>query len=126
MWRKDRSRLSPTLLCDMYAVSLTYWECSEKLREHRCPDRQFVWNQAVLALKDDSMAPSMTTVHAASLDMLGRPVFQITGNILNAGRTVNLAYSQGLHRDPSTWRLGSTEKKLRTNAWWALVIHDHW
>lgn len=110
----------------MYAVSLSYWNCSDGLRSHTRPDAQFVWNQAVLALKDDFMAPSMVTVHAALLDMLGRPVYQITGNILNAGRTVNLAHSQGLHRDPSTWRTKDSEKRIRIRAWWALVIHDHW
>ena len=87
---------------------------------------QFVWNQAVLALKDDFMAPSMVTIHAALLDMLGRPVYQITGNIINAGRTVNLAHSQGLHRGPSAWNMGDTEKALRIKVWWALLVHDHW
>ena len=80
----------------------------------------------MLALRDDFMAPSMATIHAALLDMLGRPIYHITGNIINAGRTVNLAHSQGLHRDPSKWRTSDGEKKLRTNVWWALVIHDHW
>ena len=72
------------------------------------------------------MTPSMATIHAAILDMLGRPVYQITGNITNVGRTVNLAYAQGLHRDPSSWRMGDAEKRLRIRVWWALLIHDHW
>ncbi|GAB7330738.1 hypothetical protein MBLNU13_g02284t3 [Cladosporium sp. NU13] len=126
LWRKDSRRISPTLLCDLYAVTLAYWNCSEKLRGHSRPDIQFIWNQAVLALRDDFMAPSMATIHAALLDMLGRPIYHITGNIVNAGRTVNLAHSQGLHRDPSKWRVSGSEKKLRTKVWWALVIHDHW
>lgn len=126
LWRKDARRISPTLLCDVYAVTLAYWDCSEKLRGHSRPDVQFIWNQAVLALRDEFMAPSMATIHAALLDMLGRPIYHITGNIINAGRTVNLAHSQGLHRDPSKWRVSNAEKKLRTNVWWALVIHDHW
>lgn len=126
LWGKEPRRVSPTLLCDIYAVSLPYWQCSEKLRAYPCPDAQFVWNQAVLALRDEFMAPSMATVHAALLDMLGRPIFQITGNIINAGRTVNLAYSQGLHRDPSSWRTSDPEKSLRVRVWWALVVHDHW
>ena len=126
LWRKDPRRISPTLLCDLYAVTLAYWDCSDKLRGHSRPDIQFIWNQAVLALRDDFMAPSMATIHAALLDMLGRPIYHITGNIVNAGRTVNLAHSQGLHRNPSKWRVGDSEKRLRTKVWWALVIHDHW
>ena len=126
LWRKDARRISPTLLCDVYAVTLAYWECSERLRGHPRPDTQFIWNQAVLALREDFMAPSMATIHAALLDMLGRPVYHITGNIINVGRTVNLAHSQGLHRDPSKWRVNDAEKALRTRVWWTLLIHDHW
>ena len=110
----------------MYAVALPYWSSSEVLRGQQRPDVQFVWNQAVLALRDEFMAPSMATIHAALLDMLGRPIYHITGNIMNAGRTVNLAHSQGLHRDPSAWHVSDAEKSLRARAWWALVIHDHW
>jgi hypothetical protein len=58
--------------------------------------------------------------------MLGRPIYHMTGNIINAGRTVNLAHSHGLHRDPSAWRAGDSEKSLRARVWWALVVHDHW
>lgn len=72
------------------------------------------------------MAPSMATMHAVLLDMLGRPVYYVTGNILNAGRTVNLAHSLGLHRNPSKWRASDAAKGLRVRAWWAVVIHDHW
>ena len=110
----------------MYAVSRAYWQRSEKLGGQLCPDVQFIWNQAVLALKDEFMAPSMATIHAAILDMLGRPVLMITGKIMTAGRTVNLARSYGLHLDPSAWYLSEAEKALRIRVWWALVIHDHW
>lgn len=72
------------------------------------------------------MAPSLTTVHAALLDMLGRPIYHVTGNIINAGRTVSLAHSQGLHRDPTEWRASSAEKSLRIRLWWGVLIHDHW
>ncbi|KAK5683437.1 hypothetical protein LTS10_004969 [Elasticomyces elasticus] len=114
LWKKDPMRISSTLMCDIYAVALLYWNTSHKLRQHQQPDTQFAWNQAVMALRDDFMAPSMTTVHAALLDMLGRPIYQVTGNIVNAGRSVTLAHSLGLHRDPSTWRMNDTEKNLRT------------
>lgn len=113
-------------MCDIYAVALPYWNFSEGLRSHSRPDVQFAWNQAVLSLRDDFMAPSLTTVHAATLDLLGRPIFHVTGNIINACRTVGLAHSQGLHRDPSTWRIGTAEKSLRIRVWWGVLIHDHW
>jgi hypothetical protein len=113
-------------MCDIYAVAIPYWASSEQLRSYLRPDVQFVWNQAVLALRDDFMAPSLTTLHAALLDMLGRPIYHVTGNIINAGRTVSLAHSQGLHRDPTTWRSSDAEKSLRIRLWWGVVIHDHW
>ena len=113
-------------MCDIYAVALPYWESHPILRQQPRPSAQFAWNQAVLALRDDFMAPSMTTVHAGLLDLLGRPIYHVTGNITNAGRIVSLAYSQGLHRDPTSWPANTVEKSLRIRVWWAVLIHDHW
>lgn len=113
-------------MCDIYAVALPYWESHQILRQQPRPSAQFAWNQAVLALRDDFMAPSMTTVHAGLLDLLGRPIYHVTGNITNAGRIVSLAYSQGLHRDPTSWPAKNVEKSLRIRVWWAVLIHDHW
>ncbi|WPG98196.1 fungal-specific transcription factor domain-containing protein [Acrodontium crateriforme] len=126
LWHKDAKLISSTLMCELYAVTILYWDLSEHLRGLSRPDVQFVWNQAVLALRDDFMAPTLTTVHAALLDMLGRPIYHVTGNIINAGRTVSLARSQGLHRDSTAWRASEAEKSLRTRLWWGVLIHDHW
>lgn len=65
-------------------------------------------------------------MHAALLDMVGRPVFGIQGNIVDAGRTVALAQSLGLHRDPSQWRAREHEKGVRIRLWWGVVVHDAW
>ncbi|KAK6440373.1 hypothetical protein LTR95_003399 [Oleoguttula sp. CCFEE 5521] len=126
LWHKDPSLISSALLCDIYSIALTYWNDSDALRDTARPDMQFAWNQAVLALRDDCMAPSLTTVHAALLEMLGRPVYHATGNIITAGQTVSLAHSHGLHRDPTSWQTSSAEKSLRIRVWWAVLIHDHW
>src|SRR5689334_3269495 len=77
MWHKDNDRISSTLICDLYASALLFWNKSEELRHHPRPDAQFIWNQAVAALQDDFMAPTISTVHAALLDMVGRPVMQV-------------------------------------------------
>lgn len=113
-------------MCDLYAVTIVYWNLSEHLAGQSRPDVQFVWNQAVLALRDDYMAPALTTVHAALLDLLGRPIYHVTGNIVNTGRTVSLARSQGLHRDSTAWSASNAEKSLRIRLWWGVLIHDHW
>ena len=72
------------------------------------------------------MAPTISTVHAALLDMIGRPVMQVTGNIVNAGRVVTLAHSLGLHRDPTLWKARTHEKNVRIRLWWGVLIHDYW
>lgn len=119
-------RLSPALLCIMYALTLPLWYRSEVLNQHWRPDIQHAWNQAVAALQEDFMAPSMATVYAALLDLVGRPIKSINGNILTVGRTVALAHSLGLNRDPSSWKATVNEKHLRIRVWWGVLIHDHW
>jgi hypothetical protein len=126
MWRDDSDRISPTLVCDLYASALQVWNRSSVLRHQVRPDPHFIWNQAVIALQDDFMAPTISTVHAAVLDLLGRPVIGVTGNIVNAGRIVTLAQSLGLHRDPSSWKATPHEKSVRINLWWGILIHDYW
>lgn len=126
MWRYDSDRISPTLVCDVYASALQVWSRSNVLCRQLRPDPHFIWNQAVTALQDDFMAPTISTVHAAVLDLLGRPVIGVTGNIVNAGRIVTLAQSLGLHRDPSSWRATTHEKSVRINLWWGILIHDYW
>ncbi|CAO2654932.1 Nn.00g116650.m01.CDS01 [Neocucurbitaria sp. VM-36] len=126
MWKRDNEQISSTLLCDLYASALSFWECSELLQSYPRPDVHFIWNQAVAALQDDFMAPTISTVHAALLDMVGRPVIQVTGNIVNAGRIATLAQSLGLHRDPTLWKATPHEKSVRVKLWWAVVIHDYW
>jgi hypothetical protein len=102
------------------------WNRSDVLRHRPRPDPHFIWNQAVIALQDDFMAPTISTIHAAVLDLLGRPVIGVTGNIVNAGRIVTLAQSLGLHRDPSSWKATPHEKGVRINLWWGILIHDYW
>jgi hypothetical protein len=126
MWHQDDDRISSSLMCDLYASALLFWNKSEVLQHHPRPDLQFIWNQAVAGLQDDFMAPTISTVHAALLDMIGRPVMQVTGNIVNAGRVVTLAHSLGLHRDPTLWKASTHEKNVRIRLWWGVLIHDYW
>lgn len=126
IWEVDRDRISSTLVCDLYASALQVWGRSAALCRQVRPDPHFIWNQAVAALQDDFMAPTISTVHAAVLDLLGRPVIGVTGNIVNAGRIVTLAQSLGLHRDPSSWKATEHEKRVRVNLWWGVLIHDYW
>jgi hypothetical protein len=126
LWRREPERISSTLVCDIYASAILYWHKSDVLKHHHKPDPEFSWNLAVKALQDDFMAPSISTVHSALLDMGGRPTLQISGNIVNAGRTVTLAHSLGLHRDLVGWEATDHEKQVRINLWWGCLIQDHW
>ncbi|KAF2829276.1 hypothetical protein CC86DRAFT_392426 [Ophiobolus disseminans] len=126
LWLKDNDRISPTLLCDIYATATLYWRQSEVLRKYPQPDLHFLWNTAVTALQEDFMEPTISTVLAALLDMMGRPVGTMTGNIVNTGRVVTLAQSLGLHRDPTSWNSSTHEKNMRVRLWWGVLIHDAW
>ena len=126
LWRNDPGRISSTLICDMYATALLYWNNSDRLRQRSRPDLAFAWKQAVSASRDDFMAPSMTTIHATLLGLTGRPVLQVSDNIANTGRVVTLSHSLGLHRDPTAWRATTAEKQLRIRLFWGVLIHDYW
>lgn len=120
--------LPHALVCEMYAVSLISWHLSPKIRAsgRPIPDVRYIWNLAVSAMREDFMSPSFSTVLAAILDLLGRPITSITYNAVNVGSTVALAHSLGLNRDPAKWNLDKRQKSLRVRAWWCLLIHDNW
>ncbi|KAH8589944.1 C6 transcription factor [Bisporella sp. PMI_857] len=122
----ENEHLSSTLVCDILTVTLTFWEQSTELRKYPRPDELFAWNLAVKALQDDFLAPGLSTVQAALLDLVGRPVTSITGNGITNGKTVALAYSLGLNRDPREWNITLTEQNLRIRLWWGVFIHDQW
>ncbi|EGP85465.1 uncharacterized protein MYCGRDRAFT_61319 [Zymoseptoria tritici IPO323] len=126
LWQRDPDRISSTIVCDMYAVALKFWNTSGQLKSHQRPDLAFMWNQAVAGLQEDFLGSTISTVHAALLDLIGRPVLSITGNIVTLGRTITLAHSLGLHRDPSSWHATEHEKNVRIRLWWGVLIHDHW
>jgi hypothetical protein len=77
-------------------------------------------------LQEEFLAPSIETVEAALIELNGRPIESITGNVINSGRTVALAHSLGLNRDPSTWKISDEEKCRRIKLWWGVLIHDRW
>ncbi|RDW72849.1 hypothetical protein BP6252_06756 [Coleophoma cylindrospora] len=122
-WNKN---VSQTIICEIYAIALTYWNQSRGRAEPSLADHRFVWNLAVKALRDDFMAPGLSTVQAALLDLTGRPIYSMTGNGINNGRTLSLSYSLGLNRDPSRWNLSGPEKDVRIRMWWGVLIHDRW
>lgn len=124
--RGNEDKVSPVLLCDIYAISLPLWSRSDRLKRHPRPDAAYFWNSAVSALQDDFMASSFSTVQCSVVDMIGRPVFSIMWNIVNEGRTVALAHSFGLNRNPLAWKSSEHEKNLRIRAWWGVFINDSW
>ncbi|MCJ1448319.1 MAG: hypothetical protein MMC23_008834 [Stictis urceolatum] len=124
--RGDATNLPPTLMCVLYAISLQSWHKSEQLRLHPCPDAHYAWNQAVAAFHEDFKTPSMITVTSGVIDLIGRPSVSLVGNITNCARTVALAQTLGLHRDPSAWLLPDDEKDMRIRLFWGVLINDVW
>jgi hypothetical protein len=126
LYKTGNKSLSAALVCDLLASSLVFWHRSKELQSYPRPDIRYVWNLAVAALQEEFLAPGMSTIHAALLDLGGRPVISITGNTINSGRTVALSHILGLNRDPGSWKISESEKNMRVRLWWGVLIHDRW
>ncbi|KAI8965238.1 fungal-specific transcription factor domain-containing protein [Daldinia sp. FL1419] len=122
-----KERLSPALLCSLYAHSIVYWRSEPRLAEQRMPDVRFIWNLASEALQSELfLSPGISTIIAILLNIGGRPTTAIVGNGVRLGSAVSLAYSLGLNHDPLSWDISQPEKTLRMHIWWAILIHDKW
>ncbi|PGH00737.1 hypothetical protein GX51_05618 [Blastomyces parvus] len=125
-YRSDNGSLPPALMCQVYAQSLIYWGQSHILAPHPKPDIRYAVNLAVAALHEEFSAPGLSTLSASLIDLTGRPIFSMTGNAINSGRTVALSHILGLNRDPSSWKLSRAEKHQRIRLWWGVLVHDRW
>ncbi|KAL1952440.1 hypothetical protein VTO42DRAFT_5476 [Malbranchea cinnamomea] len=122
----NESSIPPSLLCQVYATSLVYWNQYRVLAPHPKPDIRYAVNLSVAALHEDFTAPGLSTLGSSLIDLTGRAVFSMTGNAISSGRNVALSHCLGLNRDPSNWRLSRAEKNHRIRIWWGVVIHDRW
>ncbi|KAL1609700.1 hypothetical protein SLS59_001209 [Nothophoma quercina] len=93
---------------------------------HPKPDAHYVWNKAISATLEDFLSPGMSTISTAILDQIGRPSVSIVGNITLCGKTVSLAQTFGLHRDPAKWNITENERSVRVRLWWCVLITDTW
>ncbi|KAF2876624.1 C6 transcription factor-like protein [Massariosphaeria phaeospora] len=123
---KERDEVSKNLLSTIYASGSPHWRKSDTLKLHARPDLHFLWSKAASALLEDFLSPSMATVTASVLDQIGRPSVSMVGNITLCGRTISLAQTFGLHRDPSEWKITDAEKSARLRLWWGVLITDYW
>jgi len=96
------------------------------LKHHPRPDPQYAWNLAVAGLQEEFLAPRIETIEAALVDLNGRPISSVTGNVITSSRTVALAHILGLNHDPTTWNISQEEKDRRVRLWWGVLIHDRW
>ncbi|KAF3052122.1 hypothetical protein E8E11_011017 [Didymella keratinophila] len=114
------------LLCVIIAHASPLWPRSETLKMHPRPDAHYVWNKAISATLEDFLSPGMSTISTAILDQIGRPSVSIVGNITLCGKTVSLAQTFGLHRDPAKWNITENERSVRVRLWWCVLITDTW
>lgn len=121
----DDRGCSAALICELYAVTLTYWNQIDGVVGPR-PDQRFAWDLAVKALQKEFLAPDISTLQAVLIDLTGRPIFSITGNGISNGQAAALANSLGLNRNPMQWNISQEEKNLRVRIWWGVLIHDAW
>ncbi|KAH8724390.1 C6 transcription factor-like protein [Phaeosphaeriaceae sp. PMI808] len=120
------AKISNNLMCVIYAIGSPLWTRSDTLKMHPRPDSYYVWNKAISATLEDFLSPGMPTIQSAILDQIGRPSVSIVGNITLCGRSLSLAQTFGLHRDPSKWNITENEKSVRIRLWWCCLITDHW
>jgi hypothetical protein len=113
-------------MCEIYAISVLYWNSSDLLRNHPQPDMKYIWNLAVVALNEEFLGPGLFTIYSALIDLTGRPSFWLTGNVINSARTVALAHAFGLNHDPRNWKMAKANQDVRIRLWWGIVIHDRW
>jgi hypothetical protein len=114
------------LMCEIYTTALLYWDSSPVLRKHPQPDMNYAWNLTVIALQEEFLSPRLSTIQAALIDLTGRPSLWLTGNLINSGRTIALAHSLGLNRNPRKWKMSKVDQDIRIHLWWGIVVHDRW
>ncbi|KAL3476055.1 fungal-specific transcription factor domain-containing protein [Aspergillus californicus] len=125
-YSSHKEKISPALLCNLYANSLVYWKNSTRL-SGRVPDIRYIWNQANEALHSELfLSPGISTIMAILLNVCGRPSTSMFGNGGMIGMAVALSNALGLNRDPSEWSISPLEKSLRIRIWWLVIIHDRW
>lgn len=120
------SEVNSALLCQIYGSIVHLWDKSEILRIHPRPSSDYVWNQAVAALQEDSTSPSFPTILNCAINVIGRPSLVWVGNVAHSSRAVAIAHSFGLHRDPRKWNKPVLEKEMRIRTWWCMFIIDSW
>ncbi|KAL5341889.1 fungal-specific transcription factor domain-containing protein [Aspergillus crustosus] len=126
-YSSHKEKISPALLCNLYANSLVYWRNSAKLSTSRTPDLRYIWNQANEALHSEMfLSPGISTIMAILLNVWGRPSTSMFGNGGLIGMAVALSNALGLNRDPSGWSISPAERSLRIRLWWLVVIQDRW
>ncbi|CAD0019581.1 unnamed protein product, partial [Aureobasidium pullulans] len=105
------ANVSSALWSYIITNAFSSWDQSPKLRKHPRPDPIYACNVAVAALQEDFNESSVSTILCSVLDMIGRP-----------GRTIALAHTFGMNRNPTHWGCSDHEKRLRTRTWWAVLI----
>jgi hypothetical protein len=123
---KDRTALPQTLLVNLIAYSLFYWDLCPALASHARPDHDFALQVSVAANTGDVQKSDIHTIISICLDIAGRPSRCVVNNIANTARMVALSHSIGLNHDCSEWKISEQEKRVRWKAWWGVVIQDRW
>ncbi|KAF2134463.1 C6 transcription factor-like protein [Dothidotthia symphoricarpi CBS 119687] len=122
----DFEKLPNSLMCVIYEIGSPMWAKSDTLKMHFRPDIHYISNKGISAILEDFLSPGIPTVQAAILDQIARPSVSIVGNITLCGKTISLAQTFGLHRNPSKWNITDNEKAVRIRLWWCCLITDHW
>lgn len=128
-----QEKLSRGLLCGMLALSCIYWKYNAGLCVKPMPPNlpQQLWQLCHQYIDEDiARGPTLSTLQALLIYCQKRlprdnTAEQVSGSI-QRGRLVSLAFSLGLHLDPSEWSIGDHEKQIRRRLWALVYCVDKW
>lgn len=123
---KERQNPPQTMVTNIIAHSLFYWDSAPALAAHVRPDQDFAWSTAVAANTADMQRSDISTIISLCINVAGRPSRCMVSNLATVARTVALSHSIGLNHDCSEWKISDLEKAVRWKAWWGVVIQDRW
>ncbi|EPX73766.1 transcription factor [Schizosaccharomyces octosporus yFS286] len=124
---KNGARNVPSiLLAALYSLSLIYWKKDPRLSNIPPLDQRKMWNLVEDGLNFHFTQPRLSTIQAALLYLIGRPLSNMYSLTSILSRTTVLSQLLGFNHDCTNWEIPNEEKTIRKRIWWAIFIADKW
>ncbi|CAB61777.1 DNA-binding transcription factor [Schizosaccharomyces pombe] len=124
---KNGSRNVPSiLLAALYSVALTYWPSDSRSFGAPPLDQRKMWTIVEEGLNFHFTQPRLSTIQAALLYLISRPLHNMYSLSSILSRTTVLSQLLGFNHDCTEWKIPNEEKTIRKRIWWAIFIADKW